>query len=90
MKIKVSDLNSNQLSWAYLFSMYGDGPDWRVVDGIFGIVYLRDVRIGMDGHGDAEEFQEFCPHRLYGASQVRAVVRAKLGEEVEVPEGLLS
>lgn len=86
MKIKTSELNSNQLSWAYLFSMYGDGPDWKIFDGSFGIVWIRDVRVGMDGHGEIEEFQEFRPQNLYGESQVRAVVRARLGDEIEVPE----
>lgn len=89
MKIKTSELSGVALDWAYLFAIYGDGPDWRVIDGQFGVVSLRDIRVGMDGHSEIEDFQEYRPQDIYGEVEVRRVVAAKLGDEVDVPEGLV-
>lgn len=90
MKIKTSDLTRAQLSWAYLFAMYGDGPDWGFNDGRFGVIYTEMCQTGLDNYGDQESFQEYCPQDLYGEAEVRRVVAAKLGEEIEVPEELQS
>lgn len=89
MKIKTSELSGATLSWAYLFAMFGDGPDWHLDDGRFGVVYTEMCQTGLDTYGDQERFQEYRPQDLYGEVEVRRVVSAKLGDEIEVPDELV-
>lgn len=89
VEVKVCDINFNALNYAYLRAAHGDGPDWRVSDGVFGAVYLVDVIVGLDGHGEQEMFQPFNPVDFYGPSTCRSLVRAKLGDVVTIPKELV-
>jgi len=61
VEVKTSELIGPALDWAVLFAGYGDGPDWRLIDGALFIVSLHDVRVGMDGIGQQEKIDPFQP-----------------------------
>ena len=61
VEVKTAELLGAALDWAVLFSAYGDGPDWRLIDGAIYIVSLRDVMVGMDGIDQAEYIDPFHP-----------------------------
>lgn len=61
VEVKTAELVGSALDWAVLFAVYGDGPDWRLIDGAIYIVSLRDVMVGMDGIDQAEYIDPFHP-----------------------------
>lgn len=61
VEVKTSELVDAALDWAVLFASYGDGPDWRLIDGVIYIFSLRDVMVGMDGIDQAEYIDPFQP-----------------------------
>lgn len=61
VEVKTADLIGPALDWAVLFAGYGDGPDYRLIDGGIFIVSLYDVRVGMDGIGQQERIDPFQP-----------------------------
>ena len=61
VEVKTAELLGAALDWAVLFAGYGDGPDWRLIDGAIYIVSLRDIRVGMDGIDQAEYIDSFQP-----------------------------
>ena len=61
IEVKTADLIGPALDWAVLFAGYGDGPDWRLIDGYLFIISLHDVRVGMDGIDQQEKINPFQP-----------------------------
>lgn len=61
IEVKTSELIGPALDWAVLFAGYGDGPDWRLIDGGLFIIGLVDIRVGMDGIGQQETIDPFQP-----------------------------
>lgn len=89
VEVKTSELIGAALDWAVLFSHHGDGPDWKVVNGIFGVIGLRDVRVGMDGVDQVEVFDAYDVSVTFGVYDCRAIVAAKLGDTVSIPSELM-
>ncbi|WP_448120506.1 hypothetical protein [Pseudomonas veronii] len=87
---KTQDLSGAALDWAVLFACNGDGPDWKLVNGVFGVIGLRDVRVGMDGIDQVETFDAYDPQSRVGVDQCRSLVSSALGNTVSVPKELLS
>ena len=88
VEVNTQDLAGAALDWAVLFVCHGDGPDWRLVNGVFGVIGLRDVRVGMDGIDQIETFDAYDPQSRIGADQCRALVSSALGDTVSVPQEL--
>lgn len=61
VEVKTSELIGPALDWGVLFAGYGDGPDWRLIDGGLFIISLHDVRVGMDGIDQHEKIDPFWP-----------------------------
>lgn len=61
IEVKTAELIGPALDWAVLFAGYGDGPDWRLIDGGLYIIGLVDIRVGMDGIGQQEIIDPFQP-----------------------------
>lgn len=61
IEVKTAELIGPALDWSVLFAGYGDGPDWRLIDGGLFIISLHDVRVGMDGIDQQEKIDPFWP-----------------------------
>lgn len=61
IEMPVDELSGAALDWAVLFALNGEGPDWKIVNGVFGVVSLRDVRVGLDGVDQMEDFHAYSP-----------------------------
>jgi hypothetical protein len=89
VEVQTSELLPPALDWAVLFARFGDGPDWKLSGGVFGVVGLRDVRVGMDGMDQVETFDAYNVSATAGVEVCRSIVAAKLGDTVSVPKELL-
>jgi hypothetical protein len=61
IEMSVDELSGIALDWAVLFALNGDGPDWKILNGVFGVVSMRDVPVGLDGVDQVEEFHAYQP-----------------------------
>lgn len=61
VEVKTADLIGPALDWAVMYAGWGDGPDWRLIDGALFLIGQRDVRVGMDGIGQEETITPFQP-----------------------------
>lgn len=61
IEVKTSELIGPALDWAVMYAGWGDGPDWRLIDGALFLIGQRDVRVGMDGIGQEETITPFRP-----------------------------
>ncbi len=90
VEVKTQGLSGVALDWAVLTAYHGDGPDWKLVGGVFGTLSLQDVRVGMDGIDQQEVFHPYGPSKELGLEECRGVVVSLLGDTVSVPKELLS
>lgn len=61
IEVKTAGLIGPALDWAVMYAGWGDGPDWRLIDGALFLIGQRDVRVGMDGIGHEETITPFQP-----------------------------